>query len=84
MTIDTTRLRQLAVNDSGFVFDPLTGHTFTVNASGQRVLALLKEGHDSDSIAGRLGDEFELEGGDDLRRDVDDFLARLREHGLVG
>lgn len=83
MDMDTTRLRQLAVSDAGFVFDPVSGHTFTVNGAGQRVLTLLKEGQDVATIASHLTEEFELEGGEDVQRDVDDFVARLREHGLV-
>jgi len=84
MTVDTTKLRQLAISDAGFVFDPMSGHTFSVNPTGRRVLSLLKEGQDTDAIAARLAEEFELEGGEDLARDVEDFLARLREHALVG
>ncbi|MBI4957656.1 MAG: HPr-rel-A system PqqD family peptide chaperone [Myxococcales bacterium] len=83
MSSDSSRLRQLAVSESGFVFDPLTGHTFTVNAAGLAVLAGLKAGLDVDAIAVGLGASFEVEGGEDVRRDVDDFVLRLREHGLV-
>ena len=83
MTIDTTRLRQLAVSDTGFVFDPISGHSFTVNPTAGRVLSLLKDGDDVDAIAARLAEEFELEGGEDLSRDVEDFLSRLRENGLL-
>lgn len=81
--MDATRLRQLAISDSGFVFDPATGHTFTVNATGALVVHALKEGVKPDSIARRLADEFELDGSEDVARDVEDFLARLREHGLL-
>ena len=83
MTIDTARLAQLAVNDSGFVFDPLTGHTFTVNATGLAVLQALKRGAEPARVAELLLEDFEPEGEEDVRRDVDDFLLRLREHGLV-
>ncbi len=82
--MDVSRLRQLAVSDSGFVFDPVTGHTFTVNAAGLVVLGGLKEGLAADDIVSRLREELELDGSEDVGRDVDDFLARLREHGLVG
>jgi PqqD family protein of HPr-rel-A system len=83
MTLDTTRLRQLAVSDSGFVFDPLTGYTFTVNATGLAILAGLKAGRPPDEVAADLAEGFEPEGGEDIQRDVDDFVLRLREHGLV-
>ena len=82
--MDVSRLRQLALSDSGFVFDPVTGHTFTVNAAGLVVLASLKDGLSADDIVKRLRDELETDGSEDVGRDVDDFLARLREHGLVG
>jgi len=81
--LDLTRLRDLAVSDSGFVFDPMTGYTFTVNPTGLFVLQSLKRGEAIEAIAQRLPNEFELEGGEDLSRDVDEFLSRLREHGIV-
>jgi PqqD family protein of HPr-rel-A system len=81
--MNVTKLRQLAISDAGFVFDPMSGHTFSVNPTGQRVLALLKDDQDVEAIAQRLAEEFELEGGEDLQRDVEDFLARLREHALL-
>lgn len=84
MKASIAKLRQLAISDAGFVFDPMSGHTFSVNATGQAILARLKEGHDVEAIAGELAEGFELEGGEDVRRDVEDFIARLREHGLLG
>lgn len=83
MDLDTTRLRQLAINESGFVFDPVTGHTFTLNDTGVAVLQALKQGTPFDELVDRLQEAFELDGSEDVARDVDDFLARLREHGLV-
>lgn len=82
--MDASRLRQLAISDSGFVFDPTTGHTFTVNPSGALVIAALKEGHGQDEAVRRLQGAFELDGTEDLSREVEDFMARLAENGLLG
>ena len=82
--MDLNHLRQLAISDSGFVFDPTTGHTFTVNPAGALVIAALKDGCEPDEIVRRLREGFELDGSEDAVRDVEDFLARLSEHGLVG
>ncbi|MCC6899182.1 MAG: HPr-rel-A system PqqD family peptide chaperone [Polyangiaceae bacterium] len=82
--MDASRLRQLAISDSGFVFDPTTGHTFTVNPSGALVIAALKEGHGQDEVVRRLQGAFELDGTEDLSREVEDFMARLAENGLLG
>jgi PqqD family protein of HPr-rel-A system len=83
MTIEPLRLRELAVSDSGFVFDPMTGHTFTVNGSGLSILRLLKDGVEETEVANRLAAEFDMEAGEDPQRDVLDFISQLRECGLT-
>jgi PqqD family protein of HPr-rel-A system len=83
MSLDVSRLRDLAISDTGFVFDPVTGYTFTVNETALAVLRALKGGQPPDAIATGLEASFEVEPGEDLARDVDEFVARLREQGLV-
>jgi PqqD family protein of HPr-rel-A system len=83
MAIQAAHLRELAVSDSGFVFDPSTGHTFTVNPSGLHILQWLKEGAEPEVIAQRLAEQFEVEPGEDPARDVQDFLMQLRECGFI-
>ena len=83
MARDVSRLRQLAINESGFVFDPVTGHTFTLNDTALAVVQALKQGEEIEQIVERLGNDFDLEGGEDVARDVEDLLGRLREYGLV-
>lgn len=77
------RLRELAISDAGFVFDPLTGHTYNVNATALAALRALKEGATPEAVISTLRDEFETEPEDDVSRDVYELVARLREHGLV-
>ena len=83
MDIQTLHLRDLALSDSGFVFDPMTGHSFTVNATGLCVLQGLKEGQTPEAIVARLTSGFETDSGEDAARDVQDFIMQLRECGLV-
>ncbi|RLB58152.1 MAG: PqqD family protein [Deltaproteobacteria bacterium] len=83
MSFDSSHLKQLAINDNGFVFDPRTGHTFTLNATGLAVLEALKRGEVGEQIAEKLGIDFDLDGSEDLARDVEDFVARLQEYALV-
>lgn len=77
------RLRDLALSDSGFVFDPVTGHTFTVNATGLLALRCLKDGLSSEETAKRMGEEYAANEGEDCGRDIQDFVLQLRECGLV-
>ncbi|HQP36611.1 MAG TPA: HPr-rel-A system PqqD family peptide chaperone [Polyangiaceae bacterium] len=83
MTLDTSRLRDLALSDTGFVFDPYSGHTFTVNPSGLTILRALKQGASMEEAVQQVQDEFEPEGGEDIARDVSDYVAMLRTLGLV-
>jgi PqqD family protein of HPr-rel-A system len=82
MEIPALRLRDLALSDSGFVFDPMTGHSFTVNPSGLCILRWLKDGMAPEAVVKRLAETFELEPGEDPSRDVQDFVMQLRECGL--
>lgn len=80
---DPTALRALAVSDTGFVFDPRTGHSYSVNATGLAVLDALKNGTSVDEVVERLRGEFET-GASPVEDDVEAFLALLRDFGLGG
>lgn len=75
-------LSDLAISDNGFVFDPMAGATYSVNASGLCVLQSLKEGLGKQAIAQRLLDRFAMPTRDPSR-DVDDFIRALRQHSLI-
>lgn len=76
------KLSQLALNDEGFVFDPMTGDSYLVNETGLFILKGLRENHDEDEIARMLTEEYEV-GLEDAERDVADFQGRLRTSGLA-
>lgn len=76
------RLQALAVSDTGFVFDPYTGVTYSLNRPGLTLLRGLTSALDREALVERLREEFEV-GEEDLHRDLDEFLQQLREHGLV-
>lgn len=75
------RLRDLAVSESGFVFDPYSGQTYSLNPSGQVALEAVRGGAGPEAVAEALRLRFEVEPGQDLARDVADFLRALREQG---
>ncbi len=79
----TDRLRQLAVSDTGFVFDPFSGATFTVNATGRVILEGLRRGDERPELLDRLRESFDVH-GEDLERDVDEFIHLLRQSGILG
>jgi hypothetical protein len=77
------RLKDIAISESGFVFDPFTGVTFSVNATGKLILLQLREGRSPDQLDAALRESFELFEDDDPSRDVHEFLGLLREQGVL-
>jgi len=77
------RLHHVAVSDSGFVFDPYTGLTFSVNSTGRAILERLRAGDGVEGICQALAERFATGQGDDLQRDVREFLLQLREQGIL-
>lgn len=75
------QLAGLAVSDEGFAFDPHTGRSFTLNATGRRLLRALAEGDSPEQAAAALAERYAV----DLRAvrgDVRDFIEQLRAEQL--
>ncbi|MDD2776478.1 MAG: PqqD family protein [Gallionella sp.] len=70
-------LTRLALSDSGFVFDPVTGNSFTVNTSGLSILRLLQKTEDWTDIIATLQADFEVSYSV-AERDVLEFATALR------
>jgi len=83
MTAATTeRLTQLAISPSGFVFDPRSGATFTLNDTGRVLVEGIRDGLGLDELVEALADRFDAAGAD-LRRDALEYARLLREQGLL-
>jgi hypothetical protein len=76
------RLKDLAVSETGFVFDPISGSTFNTNGTGRLVLEALRDEQPREDIKARLRREFSVL-GEDLDRDLDEFVFLLRESSLL-
>lgn len=74
----TDSLRRLAVSESGFVFDPVSGHHFTVNETGLELLRRMQKDQKLSEVLVALADEYDI-GKRDLERDVIEFLGLLKE-----
>lgn len=80
--MDRDKLSVLAVSESGFIFDPTTGHSYTANATGLKILELLKAGKEPDEIKSSLLDEYDAT-EDDVTVDVNDFIENLKKYFLI-
>lgn len=80
--MDIDKLSVLAVSESGFIFDPVTGHSYTANATGLKILELLKAGKNEDEIKAVIMDEFDAS-EDEVTVDIQDFIENLKKYFLV-
>lgn len=71
-------LRRLAVSESGFVFDPVSGHNFTVNDTGLVILRRLQQKQDFSQLMQELQQDFDA-APHEIERDVIEFIGMLRE-----
>jgi PqqD family protein of HPr-rel-A system len=77
-----SRLQHLAINEEGFVFDPLTGESFTTNRTGVFILKRLQEGKSTEKILEELVEEFDVS-KEEAERDLIDFIQKLRSLSLM-
>jgi len=74
--------KNIAISENGFIFNPLTGDSFSVNETGLFVLQKLKEGENREMIMQALQDEFELD-ANSAEIDLNDFLSMLKSYQLT-
>lgn len=79
---DRAPLKNLALSDTGFLFDPRSGATFTLNPSGLSVVRALRDGKTLAEVTTLLSDEF-LETPEEIKEDIQDFIQALSRNGLL-
>jgi len=76
------KLNRLAISEEGFIFDPETGDTYTVNFTGLFILNLLKQGKSENEILEKLIEEFDVN-EEEAKRDLLDFLEQIKIYGFI-
>ncbi|MCE2786785.1 MAG: PqqD family protein [Bacteroidota bacterium] len=77
-------LKNLAISDTGFVFNPATGDSFSVNPIGLDILKHLKDGKSENEIRKHLLESYQTD-KETVEKDLYDFFKmldqlRLTEH----
>lgn len=74
--------KNIATSESGFIFNPATGDSYSANPVAAEILQRLKEGSPARDIKEWLLENYEVE---TLRldRDWDDFFNQLKEANLL-
>jgi hypothetical protein len=78
-TLNTEVFKRLALSDSGFVFDPVTGKSYTVNETGFWLIKQLQQDSSLDVLKTQIAREFDGE-EKTIERHVMEFLEQIRRH----
>lgn len=72
----------IAISESGFIFNPEMGTSFTTNKLGVAILKQLKEQVSSDDIKRSIINNYEI---DEItcEKDLNDFLNQVKQYNLV-
>jgi len=77
-----SRLDTMALNDSGFAFDPMSGESFTLNETAIDIIKFIKEGKDENEVASLISGIYEIDTLSSLT-DIMSFVKQLKMFGLV-
>jgi hypothetical protein len=72
----------IAISETGFVFDPNSGDSYSLNTIGKEILEMVKWGKSKSDISFHIlnkydADEYTFE------RNYDDFIDMLKHHKLL-
>lgn len=71
-------IHRLAISESGFIFDPTSGQSYTVNPVGLAILRHIQQTQNLQEAIQFVLERYEGEPSD-MERDVEDFFASLSE-----
>ncbi len=74
--------KNIAVSENGFIFNPMTGDSFSVNETGVFILQKLKESESEETILKLLMEEYDLDTYT-AEKDLNDFLSMLKSYQLT-
>ena len=74
--------KNIAVSESGFIFNPGNGDSFSVNEIGAEIIGLLKENKSDSEIAEIISSKYGT-GRTQVEKDLDDFISLLFSYNLL-
>lgn len=74
--------KNIAVSESGFLFDSTSGESYSLNKTGQLIVNMISEGKTEDEIKEIILKKYDVE-SDALQRYFDDFIRMLKQMNLL-
>jgi hypothetical protein len=72
----------IAISDSGFVFNPASGESFSVNPIGLEMLNHIRQGQSIEEIVNSIEKDFQVEKSV-IERDLHDFIDMMSQYHLI-
>ena len=72
----------IALSESGFIFNPNTGESFTLNPVGQELFGLLRDNKTEEEIKNIFLEKYDVEESI-LEKDFDDFTHFLKNYQIL-
>ena len=74
--------KDIAISDNGFVFDPVTGESFSLNPIGVEILSLYKDGNSKSIIIEVLFKKYDVP-EIELEKSISDFEKMINDYNLI-
>ena len=74
--------KNIATSESGFIFNPSTGDSYSANPIAAEILSYLKEGTPIATIKSQILERYEV-AASQLEKDWDDFYNQLKTASLL-
>ncbi len=74
--------KNVAISDSGFIFNPDTGESFSANPIGLEMLEMLRNGREYEEIRKDILDKYKSD-KDTVEKDYHDFITMLKQYNLI-
>ena len=71
----------IALSDSGFLFNPSTGDSYSVNPIGQEIILLFQEHKTMDEVVKQITKEYRID-KDTVEKDLYDFQNMIQSYKL--
>lgn len=74
--------KNIATSESGFIFNPGNGDSFSVNEIGAEIINLMKEERSKSEIIKTISSKYETE-KNQVEKDLEDFISILVSYNLL-
>jgi hypothetical protein len=74
--------KNIATSETGFIFNPGSGDSFSTNPTGSDILTLFKEDKSFQAIIEAICAKYDVE-KNQFEKDLEDFLSQLRDYNLT-